>query len=143
MKDLALCTCVILALSGCGPPGYQMDVAQACKDLHRATNTNEIRNWLRTEIDAGMRDAPKLPAQVRLRELPPWINGVYGNSRPGAALFLSPDATNSYIEFLWVHGRGMLGIMIGNESFKPSLNTNDFFVLKCDPGIFVYSPKRY
>ena len=143
MKELTLCVCVILALSGCGQPGYQLDVAQVCKDLHRVTNTNEIRIWLKTEIEACARDAPKLPEQIQLRELPPWINGVYGSSPPGAVLFLSPDATNSYIKLLWVHGRGMLGIMIGNEDFEPSLKTDDYFVLKCEPGLFVYSPKRY
>src|SRR5688572_16354036 len=89
---------LIVNLTGCGPRGYQVDVARACNDLHRVTNTNEIRNWLKTEIEAGTRDAPKLPAEIQLRKLPPWINSVYGNSRPGAALFLSPDATNSYIQ---------------------------------------------
>jgi hypothetical protein len=136
MKELTLCVCVVFAMSGCGKPGYQLDVARACTDLHRVTNTNEIRAWLKTEIEAGSRDAPKLPAEIQLPELPPWVNSVYGSSPPGAILYLSLDATNSYIKLLWVHGRGMLGIMIGNESFKPTLNPDDYYVLKCDPGIF-------
>jgi hypothetical protein len=123
-----------------------MDLTKTCSALQSATTTNEMREWLRTEVNSAIGSSTNRPTQTELQgELPRWVFQVYGISRPYATLVLDSDWRTDHVELLWAHGRGMLGIVIGNEQFKLDGNRKyaDCIIIECQPGIFIWSPKHF
>jgi hypothetical protein len=133
----------VLLFLGCDTQPYRFEIDRISHNLDTRTNTNEITAWFEKEVGSASssRTNPH-PAQVELKRLPPWAEGLFGDSPPKAELFLDLDEKKSHINLLWAHGRGMVGVIIGGEEYKPKLGV-DFFVKEYAPRIFVYTPKHF
>lgn len=132
-----------MLLVGCDGQPYKFEVDRICRNLNTQTNTNEIRAWFEREVLAASSSRTNSPpAKIEVRKLPLWAESLFGNSPPSAVLFLDVDEKKSHIDLVWAHGRGMAGIIIGGDEYKPNLG-GDYFLREYAPRIFVYAPKHF
>jgi len=138
-------TILCIASLAHGEPGAFVEVRQISAKLNQVNATNELQGWLEKEIISAQQMPSNLLTQVPLKIFPSWVTNIYGYTPApgGAQLILDREKGNDHVELLWANGRGMLGTHIGGKSYDPHLNTNDVYVIRSCPGVYVWCPRKW
>ncbi len=147
-KKLALLgmSSLVLLQSACEDrtPRYQSEAERVCANLHRIANQSAPAAWAEGEIRLTMNYGDNTPRSLDPGELPGWAKTLFGNSAPKASIHPNVTYEQSYLQLAWVHGRGAVGVILcSTNTSHPPLDARTYFIMKCQPGVFVFAPKEF